>query len=279
MYDSSKTGNVTMSASMSQNTHGTLTATLSGAQQASLASLSNPRHLAILPGGVTDIWNNTNGAPLKVALAYGDPNTMRITSAEYGVGTGILNVTISEDVLRYNHTKIILEDSSNSVSLGSADFAERTPGILTMTLNSTKKAAFEGLSHPRNVTIQAGGVVDIWNRANQESLTLTASYDETIPPTLSSAKYSSATGVLTLTLSERLDLPDKSNAVLYDKRQEREPDNFAWRRQPGHGRGACGHPGRQHKKVVRGFAEPPAPCRDTAKQRGRHLEQHQQGDA
>ena len=217
LYDSTKTGNLTMSASMSQNPHGTLTATLSNAQKSSLASLSNPRYLAILPGGVTDIWNNTNGASLSATVTYSDPNTMSIASAEYGVGTGILTVTVSEDILRYDHTKIILKDSSKSVALGSADFAESTPGVLTLTLNSTKKAAFEGLSHPRNVTIQAGGVVDIWNRANQKPLTLTASYDETTPPTLSSTKYSSTTGVLTLTLSEMLDLPDTSNVILYDK--------------------------------------------------------------
>ena len=216
LYDSTKTGNVTLSGTLAQNTHGTLTATLTTAQKTSLASLSNPRHLAILPGGVTDIWNNANAAHLSAAISYGDPNNMAITSAEYGVGTGILNVTMSEDVLRYDHAKITLKDSSSSIAFGSGDLAENTAGVITITLNSTKKASFEGLSHPRSVAIQAGGVADIWNRTNANALTLPVSHDETTPPTLSSAKYNSSTGALTLTLSEKLVLPDNSNVILYD---------------------------------------------------------------
>ncbi len=216
LYDSTKTGNVTLSGTLAQNTHGTLTATLTTAQKTSLASLSNPRHLAILPGGVTDIWNNANAAHLSAAISYGDPNNMTITSAEYGVGTGILNVTMSEDVLRYDHAKITLKDSSSSIAFGSGDLAENTAGVITITLNSTKKVSFEGLSHPRSVAIQAGGVTDIWNRTNANALTLPVSHDETTPPTLSSAKYNSSTGALTLTLSEKLVLPDNSNVILYD---------------------------------------------------------------
>ena len=217
LYDPTKAGNVTLASNtINQHSPGTLTVNLTGAQMTSLAGMTNPRYVAILAGGATDIWNNTNPSHLSVTISYSDPSIMTITSATYNTTSGFLNVTLSGDSIRHDSTKIILHDSAKNVTLGPGSFAENAPGMLTVTMSGGNKTAFENLSHPRKVSILAGGTYDIWNRTNAAPLSLHISYTDAIPPTLSSARYASSTGVLTLALSERLTLSGSSSVILYD---------------------------------------------------------------
>ena len=221
LYDASKTGNVTFSASdFTQHTHGYLNTTLDSTQKAAFENLSHPRNVAIQPGGITDIWNNANTAHLSAVISYSDDTTKpSLTSATYAVTSGILNLTISERLGPYDDTKIILYDASkmNNVTFSTGEFTQTTHGYLNTTLNSTQKAAFENLSHPRNVAIQPGGITDIWNNANTDHLSEAISYTgDTTKPSLTSASYTTATGILNITLSERLGVYDDTKIILYD---------------------------------------------------------------
>ena len=219
LYDSTKSNNVTFSTNdFSQTTHGYLNTTLDSTQKATFENLNHPRNVTIQPGGITDIWNNTNTAHLTATISDDDSTPPGLTAASYAASTAVLNITLSERLGSFNGTNIVLYDStkSNNVTFSTNDFSQTTHGYLNTTLDSTQKATFENLNHPRNVTIQPGGITDIWNNSNTAHLTAIISGDDTTPPGLTSASYTAATGVLNITLNERLNAFDDSKIALYD---------------------------------------------------------------
>ena len=129
-----------------------------------------------------------------------------ISTAEYAVSTGVLNVTLSEDLAAHDSTKIVLYDSTKSgnVTFAANAFSEIADGTLSVTLSGNTKSNFESLNHPRNVAILVGGVTDIWNNPNAANLTAAFSYDDDAAPTISTAEYAVSTGMLSVTLSEDL---------------------------------------------------------------------------
>ena len=200
MYDSTKANNVTFSANdFSQTTHGYLNTTLDSTQKLSFENLNHPRNIAIQPGGITDIWNNTNTVHLSMTITDDDSTPPTLSSASYTTSTGILNITINERLGAHDDTKIVLYDSTrkaNNVTFSTNDFSQTTRGYLNTTLDSTQKLSFENLNHPRNIAIQPGGITDIWNNANTDHLSVAISYTtDSAPPTLSSASYTISTGI------------------------------------------------------------------------------------
>ena len=219
LYDSTKANNVTFSANdFSQTTHGYLNTTLDSTQKLSFENLDHPRNVAIQPGGITDIWNNTNTAHLSTTISDDDSTPPTLSSASYISSTGILNITLNERLGAFNDTKITLYDSTkaNNVTFSANDFTQSRHGYLNTTLDSTQKLSFENLDHPRNIAIQPGGITDIWNNTNTAHLSVAISDDDSTPPTLSSALYTTSTGILNITLNERLGAFNDTKITLYD---------------------------------------------------------------
>ena len=158
--------------------NGFLHATLNGVQKASL--LNDPRNVTILENGITDLWNNQNPADITHTISYtGDTAPPAIRSAAYATGTGVLTLTLSEEISRYDSAKITLYDSTRTgnVTFSAGDFQYTAPGTLTTTLGGNAKSSFEGLGHPRNIEVESGGVADLWSNQNAAPLTAAVSYD------------------------------------------------------------------------------------------------------
>ena len=96
------------------------------------------------------------------AISGNDGTMPSISSAKYEVSTGMLSVTLSEDLAEYDSTKIVLYDSTKSgnVTFAANAFSESSAGTLSVTLSGNAKSDFEGLNHPRNVAVLVGGVTD-----------------------------------------------------------------------------------------------------------------------
>ena len=219
LYDSTKTGNVTFqSGDFAEIAPGVLSANLTGSDLTSFQNLSHPRNVTIQSGGVTDLWNNPNPAPLTSYIVAGDTAPPTISSAKYATATGQLNITLSEDIAAFDPADITLYDSTKTgnVTFQSGAFTENPAGTLVTTLSGTSKTAFEDLNHPRSVAIQSGGITDIWGNANGAPLGMAVSYDDDTPPTISSAEYATATGQLNITLSEDIAAFDPADITLYD---------------------------------------------------------------
>ena len=219
LYDSTKSGNVTFAANaFSESSAGVLSVTLSGDKKSGFEDLNHPRSVAILVGGVTDIWGNSNTANMTSTISGNDGTTPTISSTKYKVSTGVLNVTLSEDLASHDSTKVVLYDSTKSgnVTFAANAFSEVEAGILSITLSGSKKSGFEDLNHPRNVAILVGGVTDLWGNSNAASMNTAISDDDTAAPTISSTQYKVSTGVLSLTMSEDLAAHDSTKIVLYD---------------------------------------------------------------
>ena len=142
--------------------------------------------------------------------------------ATYDVTAGVLNLTISERLGGYDSTKIVLHDSAklNNVTFSANDFAQHKHGYLNVTLNSTQRASFESLNHPRSVAILPNGMTDLWGNQNPAALTLALSYADTVPPAITSATYDIASGTLSVSLSEPVLAPDTSKIRLGDASSE-----------------------------------------------------------
>ena len=278
LYDSTKANNVTFSANdFAQTTRGYLNTTLDSTQKLSFENLNHPRNIAIQPGGITDIWNNANTAHLSVAISDDDSTPPGLTSASYISSTGILNITINERLGAHDDTKIVLYDSTktNNVTFSSGNFAQNTHGYLSVTLNSTQKATFENLNHPRNVAIQPGGITDIWNNANTGHLSVAISYTtDSAPPTLSSALYTTSTGILNITLNERLGAHDDTKITLYDSTKANNvtfsANDFTQRTH-----GYLNITLDSTQKVIIRKPQPPQKYSHTTRRHHRHLEQRQ----
>ncbi len=221
LYDSARSGNVTFSAGdFDQHKRGYLNVTLDAEQKAAFLSLNHPRNATILPGGVMDIWGNSNAARLSVQMSYsGDAAPPALQSASYDITTSVLNLTMSERLGNYNSTQIVLYDStlSGNVTFSAGDFDQHKRGYLNATLNGTQKTAFESLSHPRNVSVLPGGVADAWGNSNTARLSAAISYaGDAAPPALQSASYHTVDAVLNITMSERLGHYNSTKIVLYD---------------------------------------------------------------
>ena len=164
--------------------------------------LDTPRYVAILPGGITDIWNNANTARLSAEISN-DINYPVLRAATYYTGNSTVYLKFSEDIKRHDDTKIILYNASgiNNVTFASGDFVgNRT---IFATLDTTDKATFEGLDGPRYVVILPGGVTDLQDNSNILPLTYTIREVDTTPPTISSAIYRTS-GIMTMKFSERI---------------------------------------------------------------------------
>ena len=100
--------------------------------------------------------------------------------------TGVLSLTLSEDLAAHDSTKIVLYDSTKSgnVTFTANTFSESSAGVLSVTLSGSAKSGFEDLNHPRNV-ILVGGVTDIWGNSNTANMTSTISDDDATAPTIS----------------------------------------------------------------------------------------------
>ena len=156
LYDSTKSGNVTFAAdSFSESSAGIISVTLSGNAKSNFEGLNHPRNVAILVGGVTDLWGNSNAANMTSAISDDDGAAPTISTAEYAVSTGMLSVTFSEDLAEYDSTKVVLYDSTKSgnVTFAANSFSESSAGIISVTLSGSAKSNFESLNHPRNVAI------------------------------------------------------------------------------------------------------------------------------
>ena len=154
--------------------------TLTGTQKSSLGALGSQRSVDILPGGVTDVWDNQNPAALTLALSYTDTTPPAINSATYDIASGTLSVSLSEPVLAPYPSKIRLEDASSEMAVSSVSHSNDT---LTISLDSTERMAFASLATPRNITIMGNGISDIWNNQNPANITHTVSYTgDTAPP-------------------------------------------------------------------------------------------------
>ena len=219
LYDSTKSGNVTFTANtFSESSAGVLSVTLSGSKKSGFEDLNHPRNVAILVGGVTDLWGNSNAASMNTAISDDDATAPTISSTQYKVSTSVLSLTLSEDLAAHDSTKIVLYDSTKSgnVTFTANTFSESSAGVLSVTLSGSKKSGFEDLNHPRNVAILVGGVTDLWGNSNAANMTSTISDDDDAAPTISSAKYDVSAGVLNVTLSEDLASHDSAKIVLYD---------------------------------------------------------------
>ena len=86
----------------------------------------------------------------------------------------------------------------------------------TVTLNDTERAAFEDLSHPRNMTILPGGVSGIQNNYNFANLTAAIAYTDTLPPSLLSAAFYAKNSTLDFQLDERI-LPTPSGNIVINR--------------------------------------------------------------
>ena len=160
LYDSTKSGNVTFAAnSFSESSAGIISVTLSGNAKSNFEGLNHPRNVAVLVGGVTDIWGNSNAANMTSAVSDDDGAAPAISSADYAVASGALSVTLSEDLAEYDSTKVVLYDSTKSgnVTFAANSFSESSAGIISVTLSGNAKSNFEGLNHPRNVAILGRG--------------------------------------------------------------------------------------------------------------------------
>ena len=219
LYDSTKSGNVTFAANaFSEVADGILSVTLSGSAKSGFEDLNHPRNVAILAGGITDIWGNSNAASMNTAISDDDAAAPTISSTQYKVSTGVLSLTMSEDLASHDSAKIVLYDSTKSgnVTFTADTFSESSAGVLSVTLSGDKKSGFEDLNHPRNVAILVGGVTDLWGNSNAASMNTAISDDDATAPTLSSAAYAITTDVLALVLSEDLASHDSTKVVLYD---------------------------------------------------------------
>ena len=149
----------------------------------------------------------------------GDGTSPALSSAVYHTATGALNLTVSERLGSYDSARIVLHDSAklNNVTFSANDFAQHTHGYLNVTLNSTQRASFENLNHPKSVAILPNGMTDLWGNSNTAHLSAAISYSgDAAPPALTSATYDVTAGVLNLTLSERLGSYDSARIVLHD---------------------------------------------------------------
>ena len=220
LYDSTLSGNVTFPPNhFKQSKDGHLDAVLNSTQRAAFVALNHPRSVAILSGGIADVWGNANAASLSVAVSYPHDTTLPgLSSATYDVITGVLNITISERLSAHDSTKIILYDSAMSanLTLPANSFTQSTYGYLNATLNAAQRTALENLGHPRTVAISPGGITDMWGNSNTARLSVQMSYSgDAVPPTLQSAAYDTTAGVLNLTASERLSAHDSTKIILY----------------------------------------------------------------
>ena len=220
LYDSTLSGNVTFPPNhFKQSKDGHLDAVLNSTQRAAFVALNHPRSVAILPGGIADVWGNANAAGLSASVSYPHDTTLPgLSSATYDVITGVLNVTISERLSGHDSTKIILYDSAQSgnLTLPANSFTQSTYGYLNVTLNAAQRTALENLGHPRTVAISPGGITDMWGNSNTARLSVQMSYSgDAVPPTLQSAAYDTAAGVLNLTASERLSAHDSAKIILH----------------------------------------------------------------
>ena len=219
LHNSTKQGNVTFPASQfAQASHGYLHITLDSAQRSAFEDLKHPRHVAISPGGVTDIWNSANSAPLAAAASYSDTTPPALNAAAYVTTSGLLTLTLSEDLAAHDSASIVLHNSAGAgnVTFGPGAFTEGPAGTLTATLNGTQVASFEALNHPRYAAVLQNGATDIWNNPNAMPLARATSYSDTTPPALNGTSYSAVTGTLNITLSERLGDHDATKIIVYD---------------------------------------------------------------
>ena len=216
LYDSTKSGNVTFAAnSFSESSAGIISVTLSGSAKSNFEGLNHPRNVAILAGGITDIWGNSNAANMTSAVSDDDGAAPTLSSATYDTSSGLLRLTFTEDLASYDPSRIVLHDSTNlgNVTLQPGSLSEAPPGTLTTTLAGSDRSAFESLKSPRSVAVLSGGAVDIWGNANASPLGSTVSGD-TVPPRLTAATYYTGNSTILLEFSENLGGHNSTRIIL-----------------------------------------------------------------
>ena len=195
---------------------------LNGTERAAFDAMAYPRTVTIQT--MTDIWDNTavnstatlqyNATTLPPGFVPPQsppaPTPPAISRAAYNTASGNLTVAMDEDVLLPAAGKIRLLDGSTEMSISTILHADDT---FFIPLTATERAAFEDLSHPRNITIMPAGVSDLAGSLNVANLTMGISYSDNTPPSIVYGAFYPANDTLAIRLDERI-LPTSSGNII-----------------------------------------------------------------
>ncbi|AQR66388.1 hypothetical protein BXU06_16045 [Aquaspirillum sp. LM1] len=167
---------------------------------------------------------NNNGGFADITLA--PPS---LTSASYDASTGVLAVTVAGnvgvgDTIAVNKLTLSGEDNS-AYTLTSSDVTTTSTSAFSVTLNATDQAAVNQILNKAGTSATGGATFNLAGAAGWDS-TANAPADLTdngvtvsnpTIPTITSASYSAATGVLTVTGSGFLQLAGTNNDINVSK--------------------------------------------------------------
>ena len=163
-------------------------------------------------GTVTPPVNGTqppnNGTIVQPPIRVGHPS---IASAIYDTDRGRLGITVGNatgSLTGINASKFGLAGAGGADACG-GNCTAALAGNATISVYPDDAAEFEGVAHPRYVTVGAGGLSDQAGPTTSE-IRAPISYSDTSPPSITSAVYNIASGVLAMNLSERTQLAPAS---------------------------------------------------------------------
>ena len=208
-------GNVTFGTGDFTRSGKTLTATLNSTQKTAFVGLVHPRNITILPGGVTDLGDNTNAGSLRGPILYDDTGRPTYVSGTYYTGNGTLTMRFSEplDITRHDAGYTSTPNGVEGITVTNPSYSPAvwlSNGLITkngtdfiiFTLGSNSKQTVDGFSSIRTV-IRAGSVWDPWNNPIAR-VDAGVTKTDTTRPTIASTTYATGDGILSITFSEAL---------------------------------------------------------------------------
>ncbi len=202
-------GGVSLNGASSQyHSSDTVTAVLTSAQQDELAAMTTPQ-LDIEQNAVFDMSGNGIAAAPDQMITVNDTTTPpAFSSATYSTGYGTLTIIFSEPLNATIHYGLIhIRDdgeSSGGISLRDASSKTHLSDTVTTVLTSAQQDELAAMSMPQ-LDIEQDAVFDMSGNgiAATPNQNITV-YDDTTPPTLSSAVFTTGDTTLTITFSEPL---------------------------------------------------------------------------
>ena len=197
-------GGATLTGASQSVSGSTLTVTLTAAQQTTLAGLATPQ-LDIDAGAVSDANSNGIDASADNAITVDDTTPPTFVSATYSTGNGSLVITFSEPIggtanLSQLHVRESGQSSGGATLTGASQSVSGS--TLTVALTAAQQTTLAGLTTPQ-LDIDAGAVSDANDNGIDASADRAITVDDTVPPTVQSARATANT--IVVTFSENVD--------------------------------------------------------------------------
>ncbi len=202
------TGGVTLSnAIITTNGTNFITFDLDTTDTNTVNAMSAPQ-TDIDSGAVRDISGNLVAATENQSVTVRDTIKPTFSSATFATGSGVLNVTFSENLNQTTHNASKFHvrntgESTGGVTLSNAMITANGTDSITFTLDSTNAATVNAMPAPQ-IDMEAGAVRDAAGNEIAAAADQTITINDTILPTFSSATFTTGSGILHITFSEAL---------------------------------------------------------------------------